>query len=130
LRRLYRHPTSSALVAMESRARLFPKGLAYFIDVRDDRCRTPYCDAPIRHHDHAYDHVRGGATSALNGLGDCEACNYVKQAPGWQVRTSTDETGTHTAEFTTPTGAVHQSQAPPLPGPPPLIIDRYWRRAA
>ena len=49
LRRLYRHPSSGALVAMESRARLFPKALAQFIAFRDDLCRTPYCDAPIRH---------------------------------------------------------------------------------
>ena len=53
LRRLYAHPTSGALVAMESRARLFPRGLAAFIGLRDQRCRTPYCDAPIRHRDHA-----------------------------------------------------------------------------
>jgi hypothetical protein len=32
------------------------------------------------------------------------------------VCTHTDETGTHTAEFTTPTGARHRSNAPPMPG--------------
>jgi hypothetical protein len=102
---------------MESRARLFPKGLARFIDLRDDTCRTPYCDAPIRHHDHATAHGRGGATSGVNGLGDCEACNYAKEAPGWTVTTSQDENGGHHAEFVTPTGARHHSKAPPLPGP-------------
>jgi hypothetical protein len=117
LRRLYKHPRSGALVAMESRARLFPKGLSRFIDVRDDTCRTPYCDAPIRHHDHATSHQRGGATSGLNGLGLCEACNYAKEAPGWSVTTTHDETGCHHAEFVTPTGARHRSKAPPLPGP-------------
>jgi hypothetical protein len=45
LRRLYRHPKSGSLVAMESRSRLFPKGLVGFIGVRDQTCRTPYCDA-------------------------------------------------------------------------------------
>jgi hypothetical protein len=117
LRRLYKHPRSGALVAMESRSRLFPTGLARFIDLRDDTCRTPYCDAPIRHHDHARPHVRGGHTNALNGLGECERCNYAKEAPGWTVTTTSDELGSHTAEFTTPTGARHQSTAPPLPGP-------------
>ena len=133
LRRLYQHPTSGALVAMESRARLFPKGLSAFIDLRDDTCRTPYCDAPIRHHDHATPDARGGKTTATNGLGLCEACNYTKEAPGWQVTTATDETGTHTAEFTTPTGTRHRSNAPPLPGrppPPQLAIDRAWPRHA
>jgi hypothetical protein len=117
LRRLYKHPRSGGLVAMESRARLFPKGLARFIDVRDDTCRTPYCDAPIRHHDHAIAHGRGGATSGVNGLGLCAACNYAKEAPGWTVTTTQDENGCHHAEFTTPTGARHHSKAPPLPGP-------------
>ncbi len=53
LRRLYRDPKTASLVAMESRSRFFPKGLAGFIGVRDRTCRTPYCDAPIRHRDHA-----------------------------------------------------------------------------
>ncbi len=117
LRRLYRHPASGQLVAMESRSRIFPKGLALFIGLRDQTCRTPYCNAPIRHRDHAVPKRRGGPTSAANGLGTCEACNYTKEAPGWAVSTS-DDGGVHTAEFTTPTGAVYRSTAPPLPGPP------------
>ncbi len=103
LRRLYQHPTSGALVAMESRARLFPKGLSAFIDLRDDTCRTPYCDAPIRHHDHATPNHHGGPTSATNGLGLCEACNYTKEAPGWHV----------TARSTKP------APTPPNSPPPP-----------
>jgi hypothetical protein len=35
LRRLYRDPKSGSLVAMESRSRFFPKGLAGFIGLRD-----------------------------------------------------------------------------------------------
>jgi hypothetical protein len=121
LRRLYRHPQSGSLVAMESRSRLFPKGLAGFIGVRDRTCRTPYCDAPIRHRDHATPRNRGGPTSALNGLGECERCNYAKEAPGWRV-TAGDENGLHTAEFVTPTGARYRSTAPPLPGAPMITV--------
>jgi hypothetical protein len=115
LRRLYRHPTSGALVAMESRSRRFPKGLADFIGIRDQTCRTPYCDAPIRHRDHAQPHNRGGPTSGLNGLGECERCNYAKESPGWQVSTH-QENDVHAAEFVTPTGKSYRSTAPPLPG--------------
>jgi hypothetical protein len=121
LRRLYRDPKSGSLVAMESRSRLFPKGLAGFIGVRDRLCRTPYCDAPIRHRDHAIPRNRGGLTSAVNGLGECERCNYVKEAPGWRVSAGY-ENGTHTAEFVTPTGARYRSTAPPLPGTPLVAI--------
>jgi Domain of unknown function (DUF222) len=113
LRRLYSHPSSGALVAMESRARRFPKGLATFIGLRDDRCRTPYCDAPIRHRDHATPHNRGGPTAAANGLGLCERCNYVKENAGWHICTHIDETGRHTAGYVTPTGGHHRSTAPP-----------------
>jgi hypothetical protein len=117
LRRLYRHPDSRQLVAMESKARTFPKGLAAFIGHRDRTCRTPYCNAPIRHRDHAVPRHRAGPTTAVNGLGACAACNYTKEAPGWAVSTS-DRDGEHTAEFTTPTGATYRSTAPPLPGRP------------
>jgi hypothetical protein len=116
LRRLYRHPASGALVAMESRARLFPKGLAQFIAFRDNTCRTPYCDAPVRHTDHATSHATGGKTNELNGQAACAACNYAKEAPGWRVTTKRGRDGVHTSELTTPTGARHRSKAPPLPG--------------
>jgi len=86
---------------MESRARAFPRGLATFIELRDQRCRTPYCDAPIRHRDHAQPWAEGGLTTVENGLGLCERCNYAKEAAGWRVSTSVDENHTHTAEFTT-----------------------------
>ena len=119
LRRLYAKPASGALVAMDSRSRLFPKGLAEFIGLRDQRCRTPYCDAPVRHRDHAMPHRRGGRTSARNGLGLCARCNYTKEAPGWTVSAEIDENGRHAAQFTTPTGAHHHSLAPPAPGTPP-----------
>jgi HNH endonuclease len=103
---------------MESRSRLFPRGLAAFIGLRDQRCRTPYCDAPIRHRDHAQPWAGGGATSASNGLGLCERCNYVKDVAGWSVEPTVDEKYSHTAKFVTPTGAQYRSGAPPLPRAP------------
>ncbi|OBK14332.1 HNH endonuclease [Mycobacterium asiaticum] len=121
LRRLYARPSTGALVAMESRSRTFPRGLATFIGLRDQTCRTPYCDAPIRHRDHAQPWRRGGKTTADNGQGQCELCNYTKEAPGWQVHTATTD-GQHSAEYTTPTGARYRSTAPPLPGHPRVDI--------
>ncbi|WP_422749999.1 HNH endonuclease [Mycobacterium sp. WMMD1722] len=123
LRRLYAQPTSGALVAMESRARIFPKGLSTFIDLRDQRCRTPYCDAPIRHHDHATPYAKGGKTTLLNGLGECERCNYHKEAPGWEVNT-VEVDGVHIAAFTTPTGQRHISTAPDAPSKIEILVRR------
>ena len=54
---------------------------AQFIGLRDQRCRTPYCDAPIRHRDHTQPYQRGGRTTAENGVGSCEHCNYAKNRP-------------------------------------------------
>jgi Domain of unknown function (DUF222) len=127
LRRLYRRPKPGALVAMESRSRCFPKGLAMFIALRDQRCRTPYCDAPIRHTDHAVPHARGGPTHVFNGLGECERCNYEKEAGGWRVDTA-EENGVHTAEFITPTGHHYRSTAPPPPGLPVVAVSEVEAR--
>nr|WP_308287878.1 DUF222 domain-containing protein [Arthrobacter sp. MAHUQ-56] len=114
LRRLYTAPGTGELVAMDSKARLFPAGLKRFLQIRDDTCRTPYCDAPIRHHDHIASWQAGGPTVASNGQGLCEACNHTKETPGW---TAKPEPGPrHTVKTTTPTGHTYRSTAPPLPG--------------
>jgi 5-methylcytosine-specific restriction endonuclease McrA len=114
LRRLYRRPTTGELVAMDSRSRRFEGELAHFIRLRDTICRTPWCDAPIRHLDHPRSVAAEGETSADNAQGLCEACNYAKESRGWSARTVATEP--HTVETRTPAGQVHRSQAPPLPG--------------
>ncbi|CAI3795021.1 HNH endonuclease [Pseudarthrobacter sp. MM222] len=114
LRRLYTAPGTGGLVAVDSRARLFPPGLRRFLQTRDDTCRTPYCDAPIRHMDHIIPWAEGGQTTATNGAGLCEACNHTKETPGW---TAIPRPGPrHRIELTTPTGHTYHSTAPPLPG--------------
>lgn len=92
----------------------FPRGLARFIALRDQTCRTPYCDAPIRHIDHAVPAGLGGPTTAGNGNGRYAACNYTKEAQGWRTVTDTDDDGTHTARITTPTGETYRSTAPSI----------------
>jgi hypothetical protein len=110
LRRLYASPTTGELVAMDSRARLFPAGLARLIKLRDQFCRSPWCDAPIRHVDHVIRHEADGPTSATNGQGLCEACNYAKEAPRWRARPGPGGTVT----TTTPTGHSTTTRPPPI----------------
>jgi len=117
IRRLYTTSSTGQLVAMDSTARLFPAGLKRFLQIRDDTCRTPYCDAPIRHHDHITPWHRRGPTTAGNGQGLCEACNHTKENPGWAAQTIPGPR--HTVATTTPTGHTYRSTAPPLPGTPP-----------
>ncbi|MEO3933480.1 DUF222 domain-containing protein [Micrococcaceae bacterium Sec7.4] len=114
LRRLYTAPGTGELTALDSRARLFPPGLRRFLTARDDTCRTPYCDAPIRHFDHIIPWHNGGTTSQNNGAGLCEACNHTKETPGWSSRPRPGPR--HTLQITTPTGHTYHSTAPPLPG--------------
>ena len=102
LRRLYEQPASGNLVAMDSRSELFGGRLAEFIRLRDRVCRTAGCGALVRHTDHVEARSRGGPTTADNGQGLCELCNYAKEAVGWSARTIPGDR--HTVETTTPTG--------------------------
>jgi hypothetical protein len=82
-RRLYASPRKGELIAMESQARAFPTGLARMIRWRDSTCRTPWCNAKVRHIDHVVPYHRGGATSYANGQGLCVRCNLLKEYGLW-----------------------------------------------
>jgi hypothetical protein len=114
LRRLYTAPDQRSLVAMESTRRTFTPAQRRFIRLRDGVCRTPWCEAPIRHVDHVVAHGAGGATQIDNGQGYCAACNHAKQAPGW-TNTVVSRAGPHEVEIVTPTGHRYRSRAPDVP---------------
>ncbi len=114
---------------MDSRRREFDGLLRRMLVLRDQTCRTPYCDAPIRHADHVRPHRVGGETSLVNAAGLCERCNLVKEAGGWVARVDgsvTEAVGPtrhgrdgsagaeHATTVTTPTGHRYRSFAPPL----------------
>jgi hypothetical protein len=114
IRKLYVDHTGR-LVGMSSKQRFFADGLADLLSARDlGICRTPWCDAPIRHADHVVAAVDGGDTSEDNGQGLCEACNHAKQAPGWRQQPVGDLR--QTVETITPTGHRYRSTAPPPVG--------------
>jgi hypothetical protein len=112
LRRLYTAPDTGRLVAMDSRRRTFPALLRRTVILRDELCRTPYCDARIKHLDHATPYAEGGATSWANASGLCARCNYAKENPGWRHTA----TGDH-LEVATPTGHRYHHPTPPLVRP-------------
>lgn len=115
LQRLFAAPGPGALVALESATTLFRSGLAEFLTLRDRRCRTPWCSAPIRHLDHVVPRAAGGATTAGNGQGLCEACNYTKESPRWRHRGDPTPFSARTVT-TTPTAHRHHSRPPRPPG--------------
>ena len=113
LRRLYTRPGNGQLIAMASRRRLFTPAQRRFVRTRDQFCRTPYCEAHIRHADHIRPIAHGGATDTTNAAGLCAACNYAKESPGWR---STVRAGPeHEIEIHTPTGRRYRSRPPALP---------------
>ncbi|MEO9248581.1 HNH endonuclease signature motif containing protein, partial [Citricoccus nitrophenolicus] len=115
IRRLYTEPASGQLVAMDSKRRTFSGALRQLILVRDDTCRTPYCDAPVKHVDHVIPYRAGGPTSASNGAGLCARCNYSKENPDWSHAVEGDRLA-----VTTPTGHRYTVRNGPLvAGAPP-----------
>ena len=124
LRRVFTHPTTGELVALQAKSEAFPPALRQLLVFRDQTCRTPWCDAPVRHADHARRRADGGETSAGNGQGLCEQCNYVKEAPGWAAAEhASSRAGHHVVETSTPTGHRYRSRPPPLPGAPPEVTE-------
>lgn len=120
VRRVFTAPEGRDLVAVESRSELFPASLRSLLVLRDDTCRTPFCDAPIAQADHVVSRARGGPTTERNGQGQCVRCNLTKEAPGWTAEVGSaalaDPQTPHEVVTTTPTGHRYRSTAPPLLG--------------
>lgn len=116
LRRMYTRPTDGQLVALESRARRFPAGLAKMLLLRDDTCATPGCNSPIQDADHRRPWAKGGPTSWKNATGLCKRCNRRKELRGWKYGGTVDQ-----LTVTTPTGHSYRV------GTRPLLADiRLW----
>jgi hypothetical protein len=118
LRRLFTDPVTGVVTHIDPKRRRFGSSDARFLDLRDQRCRLPRCDAPIADHDHVKRRADGGHTTRTNGQGLCEAHNLVKEMPGWTSRVADPRPAHHTVEITTPTGHTYRSHAPPGLPPP------------
>ena len=124
VRRLFTHPKSGALVALDSHRRVFTGQLRHQLVLTNPICATPWCDAPVRHADHPTPVRNGGTTSWHNAAGLCEACNYTKDLPGWNATMITKADGTRILDLTDPTTHHHHSRAPDPPGTPDPITRR------
>ncbi|MGN6598579.1 MAG: HNH endonuclease, partial [Actinomycetes bacterium] len=113
VRQLYAGP-HGGLVAMASRARTAPAGLADLVQLRDRFCRTLWCDAEARHIDHIVRARDGGRTELANLQGLCERCNYAREAPGFVSRVVSQPAGDPVSR---PRGA-HEEQPESQPGGP------------
>ena len=112
VRRLYTRPEDGQLVRMDSRRREFSGLLRRMVVIRDDVCRSPWCEAPIKHADHADSFANGGETGWNNSSGLCAACNYAKELAGWGHKATPDG-----LEVVTPTGHHYRSRTKPISRP-------------
>jgi hypothetical protein len=137
VRRLLTDPVSGRLTAADDTRRRFSGADRRFIEIADQTCRTPWCEARIRHIDHVERFADGGATSIGNGAGLCESCNYLMETQGWIEQIGDDAGGAgggggerdpsdgscappdRTLRLTTPTGRTFTSSPPPLRWPRP-----------
>lgn len=118
IRRLYTDPRTGELTGADPRRRLFRGTVRHFILLRDQSCRTPWCDSAIHDVDHATRYADGGKTTPDNGIGHCQRFNLVKEIPGWETSiepAAEDEPSTLT--IITPTGHHYSSTAPSLQEP-------------
>lgn len=125
IRRIFTAPGHEELIGMESTARTYRGLLREFITLRDQRCRTPFCESPVRQIDHIEPVAHGGETSASNACATCERCNYTKEMPGYVVTGSA-------REVTYRVGALTMTSTPPrLPrADPPEPLSGLERRFA
>ncbi|WP_198684008.1 DUF222 domain-containing protein [Brachybacterium sp. YJGR34] len=114
IRRLYTHPTTGELVAMDARSRVFPPGMKRFLSRRDLRCRGPFCNAHARQADHIVPHARGGPTSLANGQQVCAHCNQKEDDTAAVLRERALGRPGHSVTWTGHSGARRTTVPPPL----------------
>ncbi|MGV2958787.1 HNH endonuclease [Glutamicibacter sp. AGC13] len=129
LARLYTAPGDQDLIAMDSKARIFPEKLKKFIAIRDRHCRTPFCDGIVEEIDHVKQYARGGKSTVFNGDGRCASCNKAKEAAGWYEYTTYGNG--HTIMICPGSAMSYKSTAPPATGYahkpfPQLRRDSKW----
>lgn len=113
IRRLYTDPVTGALREADARRRLFTGAVRSQIVLRDQTCRSPWCDQPVEHVHHVRGYARGGETTIANGVGTCERFNLAVEMPGWSTRSDADGA----LRILTPAGREHASDPPPLRPP-------------
>ncbi|GAA1728080.1 HNH endonuclease signature motif containing protein [Brachybacterium phenoliresistens] len=115
LRRIWEHPASTEIMAIEKTSRAFRATLRDLIITRDHISREPYSNATTREIDHIDRHSDGGRTALDNGQGLDTRANHAKEEGRWTTirhGDPTTPTGT-TVEWTNP----YQVRAP-SPTPP------------
>ena len=112
-RRIVTDPVSGAVLDYGTTRYTPPASLAAHVTTRDQTCRFPGCRVPADRCDldHGVAFDAGGPTSAANLSAKCRRHHRLKHQPGWEVTQARDGTLT----WTTPSGHVYSTTAPPQP---------------
>ncbi len=86
IRRMFTTVTEGQLVGTEARGRAFTGRLREMVIFRDDRCRTPWCDAPIKHADHAKPFAEAVPLHGRTGRGCAPRATMRRSIPGGRMR--------------------------------------------
>jgi hypothetical protein len=114
-RRLVCDPVAGHVTDVSPRRRRFDGPLRRLMLARDQVCRMPVCDAPIRDGDHLKRYADGGPTVRANSQGLCERSHYCRDQPGWAVA-AREPSASARITWTTPTGHRYDSYPPPALG--------------
>ena len=113
IRRLYTDPGDRAVDRRRFQTPVFSLAARQFLIARDQTCRGPFCDAPIRHADHVVPHEQGGPTRTAMVRVCVSGATTRRSSPGWQsvVDEARDHDHhpdrAHRAECPATTAAVH-----------------------
>jgi Domain of unknown function (DUF222) len=132
VRRLLTDPVTAAVETAEAKRRRFFAGAARdLVKLRDRRCRSPFCDAPIRDVDHRVEHSAGGKTETGNADGYCQRCHHLKDHADisvTRVRAPEALPDAHRIAWRLPSGRTYQSIAPPALGHGSTTVDQVRQR--
>jgi hypothetical protein len=89
LRRLFTDPAPGVVTDIDPRRRRFDGQLAKLLVYRDQRCRDPYCDAPIRHLDHIQARSSADPPRRLTGKACARGSTTSNRCPAGESNSST-----------------------------------------
>ncbi len=110
--RLLVHPVSSAILDVDRTTYRVPADLKKWLAIRDRTCVFPGCGRPARTSDidHTLAREHGGPTQANNLAHVCRHHHRLKHQTRWRLEQSPDQK----LRWTSPTGAVRDSDPPPF----------------
>lgn len=112
VRRLVTDPIDDHLLTIDSKQRFFRGELRDLLFTAHPRCSAPGCDRPSKECEHIIRFADGGTTTAINGVGECQAHNLARERPGFDLKP-----GPNGPVWHTPSGGTYSTKRRSVVGP-------------